>query len=426
MKERKWACKKWEFPFILLFLAIAAGSLLAGIRKEANGKRPEKVWKPAAGISGSGTVANDTGAAGRGEEPQEPLSSQYFSEEPDSLLSEDEEKKLEKDALTAAMQIQEVYRDASIGEEPPYMYKVRNFSREQRNRAVSMLGTAGYVSVTDGANMENHKNVRSFYSDYLEGQDTMVTIFDVNLDGLIGVYTFIYRRGELQTFYVQIGWKKGGIPEVISTAVSDIEEIKLTEKGYFIYAYKIQLYHSSLRQFWRVNPLSDRCRELTEKYLSGLSYVNYNVLVTDWNSSNVEDILMPCMFEDLYRMDMGENLRPKNGEIPAKVYERIMTTYFPVTKEQIREICGYHAATDSYPYEMIFSSPYPPFGEVVDARENLDGTLTLFVDGVWPDYNSDCAFTNIITVQPFDDGTFRYLSNSIEKRELDIPTVLNK
>ena len=132
---------------------------------------------------------------------------------------------------------------------------------------------------------------------------------------------------------------------------------------------------------------------------------------------------MPGMFEDLYRMDTGEILRPENGEIPAEVYERIMTTYFPVTKERIREICGYRADTDSYPYEMIFSSPYPPFGEVVGDKENPDGTLTLFVDGVWPDYDSDCAFTNTITVLPFDDGTFRYLSNSIEKRKPDIPAV---
>lgn len=358
------------------------------------------------------------------EEPQKSLSAQYLLEEPESLLSEDEEKELENSALMAVMQVQEVYRNAAIEEEAPYTYTVRDFSREQRNQVVSMLGEDGYVSVTDGANMENHESVRDFYSAYLKEQDTMVTIFDVNLDGQIGVFTFIYRRGKLQTFYVQIGWREGGIPEVISTVVSDITEIKLTEKGYFIYTYKIQLYHSSLRQFWRVDPLSDRCRELTEKYLSGLSYVNYNILVTDWDSSNVEDILMPRMFEDLYRMDMGENLRPENGEIPAEVYERIMTTYLPVTKEQIREICGYHAATDSYPYEMIFSSPYPPFGEVVDAKENPDGTLTLFVDGVWPDYNSDYAFTNVITVQPFDDGTFRYLSNSIEKKELDIPTVL--
>ncbi len=208
-----------------------------------------------------------------------------------------------------------------------------------------------------------------------------------------------------------------------SISVSDIEKIKLTEKGYFIYSYKIQIYHSSLRQFWRIDPLSDQCRELTEKYISGLSYVNYNVLVTDWDSSNVQEIVMPCMFEDLYRMYMGENLQPENGEIPAQIYERIMTTYFSVTKEQIREICGYHAATDSYPYEMIVSRPYPPFGEVVDVTENPDGTLTLFVDGVWPDYDSDCAFTNIITVRPFGDGTFRYLSNSIQKKERNIPIV---
>ena len=70
---------------------------------------------------------------------------------------------------------------------------------------------------------------------------------------------------------------------------------------------------------------------------------------------------------------------------------------------------------------MIYASPYPPFGEVVDYTENGDGTITLIVDGVWPDYNSDCAFTNKIVVRPFADGTFKYLSNTIEKREMDIP-----
>ena len=70
---------------------------------------------------------------------------------------------------------------------------------------------------------------------------------------------------------------------------------------------------------------------------------------------------------------------------------------------------------------MIFASPYPPFGEVVDYTENPDGTITLIVDGVWADYNSDLAFTNKIVVQPFEDGTFRYLSNSIESKELKAP-----
>ena len=68
----------------------------------------------------------------------------------------------------------------------------------------------------------------------------------------------------------------------------------------------------------------------------------------------------------------------------------------------------------------------PPFPEVVDYIENGDGTLTLFVDGVWPDYNSDYAFTNQIVVRPLGNGAFRYLSNTIQKQEMDIPVVGNR
>ena len=43
-------------------------------------------------------------------------------------------------------------------------------------------------------------------------------------------------------------------------------------------------------RYWRIEPLPEDCQELTEKYISGLSYVNYNLLVTDWDSSNVEAV----------------------------------------------------------------------------------------------------------------------------------------
>lgn len=87
------------------------------------------------------------------------------------------------------------------------------------------------------------------------------------------------------------------------------------------------------------------------------------------------------------------------------------------------ELHGYDEGSNSYEYEMIYASPYPPFGEVVDYTKNADGTITLIVDGVWPDYNSDLAFRNTVVVQPFEDGTFRYLSNSIEQIELELPPI---
>ncbi len=358
------------------------------------------------------------------DEWKEIYSENEFSEnEGDCLLTEAEKEELKNAALEAAELTREVYKDVEIIDGPSFGSNIKGFTKEQCRKVVSLLGNGGYVSVTEDTNMENYKKVEDFYAAYMEKREAMVTIYNVNPDGLLGAVTFVYRDNRLQTYYVGIGWQKGGIPEIRNTLVSHIEEIKLTEKGYFIYAFENVIPHSSLRQYWRIKPLSEKCRELTEKYISGLSYVNYNVLVTNWDSSNVEDILMPCMFEDIYRIYTGENFNVQNRKIPADTYEKIMTACFPVSTEVLREKCGYDGDSNSYEYEMIFASPYPPFGEVVDFMKNGDGTITLIVDAVWADYNSDIAFTNRIVVQPFEDGTFRYLSNSIEQKELEIPTI---
>ena len=325
--------------------------------------------------------------------------------------------------LSAADSVAEIYKDIVIADAPSYSSGISEFTNEQRKTVVEQLGRSGLVSVEEDTAMQNHEAVETFYADYLDGRDSMVTVFEVHRDGLIGAVTFIYRKGELQTYYIGVRWKEGGVPEIQGTSVSNVAEIKLTEKGYFIYAYEYVIAHASLRQYWRIEPLPEDCQELTEKYISGLSYVNYNVLVTNWNSSNVKDILMLCMYEDIYRISTGENLKTEDWKIPAEEYERIMTTYFPVSIEQLREYCGYDEGSNSYEYEMIYASPYPPFGEVVDYTKNADGTITLIVDGVWPDYNSDLAFRNTVVVQPFEDGTFRYLSNSIEQIELELPPI---
>lgn len=113
----------------------------------------------------------------------------------------------------------------------------------------------------------------------------------------------------------------------------------------------------------------------------------------------------------------------KTAEYRRSCLKKIMALYFPVSEEKLRETCGYDKNRGSYPYEPVLGRAHPPFGEVVGCEENPDGTLTLTVDGVWIDYNSDCAFTNRIVVQPFEDGTFKYLSNSIEKKDLEIPVI---
>lgn len=408
---------------MLLAVIIASAIILKQSRqKETDVLMEDREHSIGASVN-SHEVKSIEDAAGKSADDYSLDSSDVFQKSEKCLITEDEKRQLQEQVLAAAEQVKEVYRDIEVIGSSSFASNIVDFTGEQCKEVVALFGQAGFVSITEDCNMVNPEKIQSFYSDYLEKRDSMFTIYEVNPDGLIGAFTFIYRDDKLQTYYVGIGWQQGGTPEIRSTLVNNIAEMKLTEKGYFIYSYEILIPHSSLRQYWRIMPISDQCRELTEKYISRLSYVNYNMLVTNWDSSNVGDILMPCMFEDIYRIYTGEILKAENQVIPAELYEQIMTTYFPVSVEKVRELCGYDEDSGTYPYKMIYSRPYPPFGEVVDYAENDDGTITLYIDGVWPDYNSDYAFTNIVVVQPFEDGTFRYLSNAIEKRELEIPII---
>ena len=408
---------------MLLAVIIASAIILKQSRqKETDVLMEDREHSTGAPVN-SHEVKSIEDAAGKSADDYSLDSSDVFQKSEKCLITEDEKRQLQEQVLAAAEQVKEVYRDIEVIGSSSFASNIVDFTGEQCKEVVALFGQAGFVSITEDCNMVNPEKIQSFYSDYLEKRDSMFTIYEVNPDGLIGAFTFIYRDDKLQTYYVGIGWQQGGTPEIRSTLVNNIAEMKLTEKGYFIYSYEILIPHSSLRQYWRIMPISDQCRELTEKYISRLSYVNYNMLVTNWDSSNVGDILMPCMFEDIYRIYTGEILKAENQVIPAELYEQIMTTYFPVSVEKVRELCGYDEDSGTYPYKMIYSRPYPPFGEVVDYAENNDGTITLYIDGVWPDYNSDYAFTNIVVVQPFEDGTFRYLSNAIEKRELEIPII---
>jgi hypothetical protein len=414
MEDMKWLLKKYGF-FIFFLIIVVVVCIIIGkkvLLEEAEEAREQsRVVKTDKTETKKEVIENPT------EIPD------WETPEAISVLTQVEEQNLQAEAMLALEQCAEIYKDAIIVDSQKSYSYVEAFTDKKRKEVVALLGKQGVVSVSEDVNMENYQSMEKFYSAYASGNDTMVTVFQVYQDGNITVLTFIYRNGKIQSYYIAIEWLEGGIPKIKGSGVNDLEEIKLTEKGYFIYTNTVTVAHGNLREYYRVKPLKNEYRELTQKYISSLSFVNYNMLVTNWDSGNVEEILMPCMFEDIYQVYTGENLKTENGHIPAEIYERIMTTCFPVSVEQLRTYCGYDAKRNGYEYEMIYSRQFPPFGEVVDYTQNADGTITLFVDGIWPDYNSDCAFANCIVVQPFDDGTFRYLSNSIEKREMDIPIV---
>ena len=339
------------------------------------------------------------------------------------LLTNEEKEQIDASIMEHAESIWDVYEHVELEDGLFYTSNIKDFTIEQRSEVVNRLANSGVVAVTDGEDMRNGDLLVAFYESVQEGVDADVTVYSVLEDGLLTGITFVHRNRQLQTYYVGVRPDENKRPSMIGRNAYDIKFINYTEKGYFIYAYKYIPVHASLCNYWRVKPLSDTCKALTEKYVSGLDYQKYNLLLIDWNTETASDILMDGIFEDLYLIAYGEPYRESTDCIPGDLFERIMTTYLPVTIEQLRNAYTYDAEKHVYYQDIVYNYPYSPFGEVVDYQYNADGTLSLYVDGVWPDKNSDCAFVNKLVVQTFSDGTFRILSNHVEEKELELPTI---
>ena len=330
----------------------------------------------------------------------------------DSLLSDDEMENVKVNIIGILQSdaIRKLYEDEDISDNSDLIYG-----------AVDILGSSGLICFSDDTNMYNYQLFQSFYRNYTDGGERdYICVYRVNRDASVTEMTFVYDDSRIQMIFNTAKFENHDW-KFIATGIRDLKDMKLTQKGYFIYTYSNIIAHGGLKEYFRVSPLTDECRELTRKYVYGLSYVNYNMLVIDWDESNASDILVPCMFDDIYRLYTGENLKPDGGWIDADKYESVMLSMFPVTVTELRDKCDYNPEKDSYRYHVILGKQYPPFGEVVDYSYNDDGTVSLIVDAVWADKGSDIAFRNTLTVKPEEDGTFKYMSNHIEKMECDIP-----
>ena len=94
--------------------------------------------------------------------------------------------------------------------------------------------------------------------------------------------------------------------------------------------------------------------------------------------------------------------------------------YLPITAEQIREYAVFDEEKQTYYWVRLGCFNYAPtfFGtslpEVVDIKENEDGTVTLTVEAVCDMVICDDAvITHELTVRFAEDGSFQYLGNEI-------------
>ena len=102
--------------------------------------------------------------------------------------------------------------------------------------------------------------------------------------------------------------------------------------------------------------------------------------------------------------------------IPKEEFESLIMEYLPVTAEQIREYAEFDDENQTYYWVRLYAPTF--FGtslpEVVDIKDNEDGTVTLTVEAVCDMVICDDAvITHELTVRFAEDGSFQYLGNQI-------------
>ncbi len=278
--------------------------------------------------------------------------------------------------------------------------------------------------IFENGKMRNGKVLEDFYHEYEDGEKAEAEVFTLKEDGTYTMTEFVCDGRKVNTYFANVERNNADQKGITVSSVNIVDSLKLTEKGYFIYGLRYLIEHASIRNYWRIYPLSEDCQKLTDKYIKGMDFTIYNLFISNWLEETAESVLMDGVFDDLYRIDTGEVFKPENGCISARLFEDIMTRYLPVSVNELREAFSYDSEKDVYEYNPVYpGTPYIPFGEVIDYQKNPDGSIDLTVDGVWPDYDSDCGFRCYVKVMPCSDGSFMYLSNQVEAVELRIPKV---
>ena len=342
----------------------------------------------------------------------------------DLPMDEREEKESENDCSTMMELIWGIYEHAYKGEASNVVLNDETVL-EMQNK----LKEAGWPVTTTVtySNMENYESVDNFLKECMEGKHGSVVVYDVHYDGGISRMKFIFDGTDMYVVSARGIWNDDNNPGISCISYIRIKEWKYTDKGWFCYELCVpeppevsEIVDGSC--LIRVKPMTEEQRETSERCVRGLGYQGNNLLCSNWDTDHMDELDYNGMYEYLYRMKYQEKFNSEdfpNG-IPKEEFESLIMEYLPVTEEQIREYAVFDEENQTYLWARLGCGNYAPafFGtslpEVVDIKENEDGTVTLTVEAVCDMVICDDAvITHELTVRFAEDGSFQYLGNEI-------------
>lgn len=310
-------------------------------------------------------------------------------------------------------------------------------SLETVRSIVEVLAKEGYtvVDFDRELNMEHPEAIEKLCKRGKEKETGEASILAVLNDGRLARYDLRTENGVLYVINAMVSWEDSE-PKAQVAEEYRAHSWDYTQKGWlFFQRYQPEGFDGdSGYTAFRIRPLSETCREYNRKYIEPVGYGLNQLFITDWSADDYGALDFYDLYEVFYEMKYGEQTGydlAYEGQIyhvPEEQFQEVFTTFLPVRIEELRERTTYDKETKTYQYRPrgMFDhglTPYVPVPEVVDHQKNKDGTLTLTVDAVWPEENTEKALRHEVTIRQLENGGFQYLSNHVIPSEENIDPV---
>ena len=308
-------------------------------------------------------------------------------------------------------------------------------------RMVARLGENGYVAVDSGNQIDMVQAEQAI--DFCKAVDekemdelTIIVVMEMGIrkfdlkteDGSVNIV-----RGYYQ--YDQNGSLKNR-----STASYPADFWQYTEEGYLIFegsyfsdeSYILTLSDTPEHTMLRILPLDEKCREYNRKYILPVGYEQNNLFLCNWSEDDFEDLDFYDLFDRFYPMMHNQPVPYMADEnlgvgavyqVPEELFEDVIGAYFNMDRETLRSKTTYLSELAAYEYRPrgFYEVEYPDivYPEVVSYTENEDGTVTLYINAVYPNGNMSKEFSHITVIRPLSEDSFQYVSNEMTLSEGD-------
>lgn len=308
-------------------------------------------------------------------------------------------------------------------------------------RMVARLGENGYVAVDSGNQVDMTQAEQAF--NFCKAVDekkmnelTIIVVMELGIrkldlkteDGSVNIV-----RGYYQ-------YDQNGSLQNRGTVSYPADFWQYTEEGYLIFegsyfsdeSYILTLSDTSEHTMLRILPLDEKCREYNRKYILPVGYGQNNIFLCNWSEDDFGELNFYDLFDRFYPMIHSQQMPYMADEnlgvgavyqVPEEVFEDVIGAYFNMDHETLRSKTSYLSELAAYEYRPrgFYEAEYPDiaYPEVVGYTENEDGTVTLYINAVYPNGNMSKEFSHITVIRPFIEGSFQYVSNEITPPEGD-------